>query len=76
MIRLAYIYSTLTFVMVQCNVQKFHTSCITFDQPLYLKAITIAKVEDLLTVCQLGGFHTLMSYLRSVGTFIKGSGLK
>ena len=37
-----------------------HKVCVTFDQPLWLKAITILKSENLPIVCRLGGFHILM----------------
>ena len=35
----------------------------------------IIKEEALPIVCRLGGFHTLMSFLGSIGTLMKGSGL-
>ena len=38
-------------------------SVITFDQPLWYKALTLIKNERLSTiVCRLGGFHLLMSF--------------
>ena len=69
------IYSTLIFVINQARQQKVITPCITFDQPLYWKATEIIKAERLEVVCRLGGFHTLMSNLSSIGKFMKGSGL-
>ena len=48
---------------------------ITFDQPLWLKATEIAIDKSLNVVVHLGGFHTLMSFLGSVGTMMDGSGL-
>ena len=56
--------------------EKVHTPCVTFDQPLWLKAFNIVHAENLQIVCRLGGFHTLMSVLGSVGTLMKGSGLE
>ena len=50
--------------------------CITFDQPLFLKAMCIIKAEKLPVVCRLGGFHTLMSFLGSIGVLMQGSWLK
>lgn len=51
----------------------------TFDQPLYLKARDIlgaTKVADDIAVFnRLGGFHTLMSFLGSIGFIMKDSGL-
>ena len=70
------IYSTLIFVMNEARKQKVITPCITFDQPLYWKANEIIKTERLEIVCRLGGFHTLMSNLGSIGKVMKGSGLE
>ena len=70
------IFSTLHFILNQAKKLKLHTACITFDQPLWLKAIKIVKAEQIPVVVRLGGFHTLMSYLGSIGKIMKGSGLK
>ena len=70
------IYSTLLFVISQAKKLKIHTTCVTFDQPLWLKACNIVHAESLQIVCRLGGFHTLMSFLASIGTLMKGSGLE
>ena len=51
------------------------TPCITFDQPLWLKATEIIQAKSLQIVCRLGGFHTMMSFLGSLGTMMRGSGL-
>jgi hypothetical protein len=51
------------------------TACVTFDQPLWLKAVNIALSEQMNVVCRLGGFHVIMSYLGSMGTIMAGSGL-
>ena len=61
--------------------QKFNipVPCVTFDFPLWVKAIKIISAENLDIVCRLGGFHTLMSFLGSIGALIyimKGSGLE
>lgn len=50
--------------------------CVTFDQPLCLKAFDIIYAENLPIICRLGGFQTLMSFLDSVGAIMKGSGLE
>ena len=60
----------------QAKKLKVHTPCITFDQPLWLKAFNIIDAENLQIVCRLGGFHTLMSFLGSIGTLMSGSGLE
>lgn len=70
------IYSTLRFVIDQAAKMQVQTPSITFDQPLWLKAMTIIKAEQLPVVCRLGGFHTLMSFLGSIGNLMKGSGLE
>lgn len=57
---------------------------VTFDQPLYQKARCILSCVDptndkygLANVrVRLGGFHTLMSFLGSIGYIMDGSGLK
>ena len=62
------IYSTLTFIESQAKILKIPTaSSVTFDQPLWLKAVEITKSKSLNVVCKMGGFHMLMSYLGSVG---------
>ena len=70
------IYSTLLFIMGQVRKLGVEIPCVTFDQPLWLKAIGILKEEQLPIVCRLGGFHTLMSFLGSVGMLMKGSGIE
>ena len=70
------IFSTLLFVIEQARKQNIQTACITFDQPLWQKATGIIKEQNLDIVCRLGEFHTLMSYLGSIGNMMKGSGLE
>ena len=70
------IYSTLTFIESQAKILiKIPTACVTFDQPLWLKAVEITKSKSLNVVCKMGGFHVLMSYLGSVGYVMESSGL-
>ena len=69
------IYSTLFFVIDQSRKANTGTPCITFDQPLWLKAVAIITERSLKILCRLGGFHTLMSYLGSIGNAMKGSGI-
>jgi len=47
-----------------------------FDQPLWLKAVEIITAKSMKVVCRLGGFHTMMSFLGSIGSMMKGSGLE
>lgn len=76
------IYSTLRYI---CSEAKRHhvTPVITFDQPLWWKAQIIigsgtteadSDLEDI--VLRLGGFHTEMSFLGSIGHLMSGSGLE
>lgn len=76
---LSCIYSTLLFVCkdtARLNV----TPTITFDQPLYWKALTIIQSEPKDSqlkgiVLRLGGFHTQMSFLGCIGHVMQSSGL-
>ena len=70
------IHSTLRFVIAQAKKLNVKTPSITFDQPLWLKATGIIHDENLPIVCKLGGFHTLMSFLGSIGNMMQGSGLE
>lgn len=47
----------------------------TFDQPLYIKAVK-ASPELKNTIVRLGGFHLLMSFMGSIGYIMGGSGLE
>lgn len=54
---------------------------ITFDQPLYWKAMEMvkkAKESDIIAkiVVVLGGFHTIMNVLGLIGQVMDGSGIK
>lgn len=74
------IYSTLHFVNDQAKRYNV-TPVITFDQPLWWKALNILLEEpnesDLRkTVLRLGGFHTVMSFLGSIGHIMSDSGLQ
>jgi len=74
------IYSTLTFLSEHAK-QYNAKVIITFDQPLWWKALTIIESQsegsDLRKiVLRLGGFHTLMSFLGSIGNIMSGSGLR
>ena len=69
------IYSTLLFVEQQARQLNIPTPCITFDQPLFIKAFEISKAKSMNIVIRLGGFHLLISFLGGIGTIIGGSGL-
>ena len=69
------ILSTLLFVQEQAKALSMETACITFDQPLWIKAVEVVTANSLNVVCRLGVFHMLMSYLGSTGHVMSGSGL-
>lgn len=70
------LFSTLTYVQNQAARLGIDTPCLTFDQPLWLKAVNIIAAKSLNIVCRLGGFHLMMSFLGSIGSMMKGSGLE
>ena len=47
---------------------------ITFDQPLWQKAVYIAMSQSINIVCHLGGFNLLLSFLGSIGSLMPRSG--
>ena len=69
------IYSTLMFIQDQSEKHNKSVPCVTFDQTLWLKATKIIQEKGLPIVCRLGGFHARMSFLGSMGTIMKASGL-
>ena len=74
------IYSTLMFVSEHAQ-RHGATPILTFDQPLWWKALMIIESEpeksDLRgIVLRLGGFHTQMSFLGSIGHLMDSSGLQ
>ena len=58
------IYSTLIYIQRQAEQLNIPTPCITFDQPLWIKAVEIIKAKSMNIVCRLGG------------SMMKGSGLE
>ena len=74
------IYSTLKYV---CEHAHRHdvTPILTFDQPLWWKALAIIVTEPVGSnlrdiVLRLGGFHTEMSFLGCIGHLMAASGLQ
>ena len=64
------------YIESQAQQLNIPTPCITFDQPLWLKAVEIVKAKSLNIVCRLCGFHVMMSFIGSIGSMMKGSGLE
>ena len=62
------------FIQDQSEKHIKSVSCVTFDQPLWLKATKIIEETGLPIVCRLG-FPTFISFFGSMGTMMKGSGL-
>ena len=74
------IYTTMMFIDEQAR-RHGKTPLLTFDQPLYWKAFEIlAQLMRNGTQCDivliLGSFHTLMSFLGSIGNLMIGTGLQ
>ena len=74
------IYTTMKFVSSQAR-RYDATPILTFDQPLYWKALTIIQPQPDSSVLKgmvlrLGGFHMQMSFLGSIGHLMAGSGLQ
>ena len=75
------IFSTLKFISEHARHHKVTTPIITFDQPLWWKALMVIESEhadsDLRqVVLRLRSFHTEMSFIGSIGHLIAESGLK
>jgi len=73
------VFTTLQYISSHAYKYK-QTAVVTFDQPLYWKAVTIvSKANDgtLLKdmVVRLGGFHCIMSFLGCIGQLMSGTGL-
>ena len=66
--------STLNFITNHAQSYNI-TPVVTFDQPLYWKAQSVAqndKMDDI--VLRLGSFHTLMNFLGTIGKLMEGTG--
>ena len=77
---LTYIYCTLEFVCAQAK-RSGVTTILTFDQPLWRKAILIGSMEPQTSdlreiVFRLGGLHMEMSFLSYIGHLMAVSDLK
>lgn len=77
---LSYVYSTLLFVCREARRYQ-RTPVLTFDQPLFWKAMTIiwnepdnSQLKSI--VIRLGAFHTEMSFLSCIGHIVEGFGIQ
>ncbi|KAK3924286.1 Leucine--tRNA ligase [Frankliniella fusca] len=75
------IYTTLLHAAQECRKLGQDHCLITFDFPLYIKAVDILHAEPRNaelqgTILRLGGFHLLMSFLGAIGYMMAGSGIE
>ena len=63
-------FTTLMFVSDQCKKYKVKLA-VTFDQPLWLKAMMIKKKNGLPITILLGNFHTQMNFRGSIEYVMK-----
>jgi hypothetical protein len=70
------VHSTLAFISTQAEFLNITTPCVTFDQPLFIKALDIVLAEKMNIIVRLGGFHIMSSFLGSIGYMMRGSGLE
>ena len=68
-------YSKLQFVVNQAKQLNITTPIVTFDQPLWIKAMEVVKALNMQVILILGGFHMMMSYVGSIGKIMTESGL-
>ena len=66
-------YTTL-LKCLECT--KSRPLIITFDLPLWIKAVRIVLEMKMPVIVRLGGFHLLKSYLGCIGYIMKDSGLE
>ena len=64
------ISSTLAFIIEQARRIYIDTPVVTFDQPLWIKAMEIVTILNLRMVILHGGFHMMMSFAGSIGTLM------
>ena len=74
------IYTAMITSVDNAKALGMRTCVVTFDQPLFMKASDIASAiclsDEILVVVRLGSFHTVMSYMGSIGYIMGGSGIK
>ena len=75
---LSTIYSALKYAQNLCDKHKLGICPVTFDQPLFIKSCDVILSSDDLSslMARLGGFHTIMLYMGSIGYIMGGSGIE
>lgn len=69
------IYTSLIHALNETKKIRQKTCIVTYDQPLYKKAIEITRGLGLPIIVRLGGLHIIMAYLASICYLMRGSGL-
>ena len=68
-------YSTINTALFQCiQLEKTNYAVITFDLPIWLKAVDLTLSQRIPIIPRLGGFHLLKSYLANYGIILVDSG--
>ena len=65
----------LFFVEQQAQQLNVPSPCITFDQPLFIKAFEISKAKDMNIIVRLGGFHLLLLFFGGIRIIMECCGL-
>lgn len=75
---LSTVYTALLFAQSEASKYNRNYCIVTFDQPLFIKAVDIVAASTELSnvVARLGGFHLLMSFMGATGFIMAGSGLE
>ena len=78
---LSTIYTSLLFAVEHCKKNNHPFCMVTFDQPLYAKAMDIVLATGTnnpisKVIVRLGGFHLLISFMGAVGTIMAGRGIE
>lgn len=71
------LYTALKFICSESKNLNISLPVVTFDQCLWIKAMEVvcSKSDEFpIILIRLGGFHTLMSYLGTIGELLCGSG--
>ena len=68
-------YSTINTALFRCiQLEKPNYAVITFDLPIWLKAVDLTLSQRIPIIPRLGGFHLLKSYLANYGIILVDSG--
>ena len=69
-------YCTINTALLRCiQLEKPNYAVITFDLPIWLKAVDLILSQKMPIIPRLGGFHLLKSYLATFGVIFADSGL-